>query len=111
MTPNAYKPASSEDVAAGQHDRQQLQADDQVDDAVAGAVAMVRFLKRRSQHAVFGHAVQHAVGADDRGVLRSGQNQHARPTRRKPWKAKRAQRRADQEHRQAADQVAEVCPA
>ena len=34
-------------------------------------------MKRGGENAVFGHAVQHAVGANDRGVLRSCQNQHA----------------------------------
>ncbi len=77
ITPKAYSAGQSEHVAARQNDRQQLQADDQVDDAVAGAEAVMRLLEPGGQHAVFGHAVQHAVGADDRRILRARQNQHA----------------------------------
>src|ERR1017187_5574600 len=65
------------DVAPAQHDGEQLHADDQVDDAVAGAVAVVRFLKPISEHTIFSYAVQDAIRAHDGSVLRPRQNQHA----------------------------------
>ena len=64
-------------VAAAEHDRQQLQAHDQEQDAVGRAVAAVRLEEPVGHDAVFGHAVQHAVGADDRRVHRAGQDQEA----------------------------------
>ena len=45
------------DVAAAEDDGKQLQADDQVDDAVAGAEAVVRLLEPTGEHAVFRHAI------------------------------------------------------
>ena len=55
-------------VAAAADDGGDLQNRDQVDDAVGGAELALRLAEPRQQNAVFGHAVQHAVGADDGGV-------------------------------------------
>ena len=65
------------DVAAAENDGEQLQAHDQVDDAVAGAEAVVRLLEPTGEHAVFGHAIQNAVGAYDGSILRARQDEHA----------------------------------
>src|SRR5262249_27307226 len=57
----------------GQH----LQAHDQIHDAIAGAVLLVRTAEPVGEHAVFGNAVKYAVGADDRSVDGSGKNQES----------------------------------
>ena len=49
-------------------DGQDLQENDDVDDAVAGAKARMWLAEPVAEDAVFGNAVEHAVGADDRGV-------------------------------------------
>ena len=59
-----------------QEDREQLQSDDEVDDAVARAVTVVRLLEPTGQHTVFCDAIQDAVSADDRRIPRLRQNQH-----------------------------------
>ena len=94
-------------VAQAQDDGQQLHADDQVDDAVTRAVTMMRFLEPAGQHAVFGHAIQHAIRAHDRSVLRSGQNQNSHQHHESMEEQLQAGR-ADQVHGDAADQVGEV---
>ena len=74
-----------------------------------GAVALVRMAEPVGQHAVLGDAVEHAVGADDRGVDRAGQNQeadeHDEDAERQPHR-----QRPDHVHRQPADQVVAVLP-
>ena len=54
-----------------------LQDDDEIDDAVSGAVLAVRKAEPVGEHAVFGDAVEHAIGADDGGVDGAGQNQES----------------------------------
>ncbi len=85
----------------------QLQSDDEVDDAVAGAVARMRLLKGVGQDAVFRDAVEHAVGADDRSILRAGENQdpdqHDEAVEDEP-----RPERTPEVHGDAADQVAEI---
>ena len=54
-----------------------MQGGDQEENAVRRAVARVRLEEPIGQHAVLGHAVEHAVRADDRRVDRPGQDQEA----------------------------------
>ena len=75
-----------------------------VDDAVGGAELPVRLAEPVQQHAVFGHAVQHAVDADDRRIHRAGENQHAHDHD-EDVEPQLQQRRPGQVHHQAADQV------
>ena len=56
------------DVALAQHNGGDLKRRNQVDDAVRGAKAGVRLAKPVEQHAVFGQAIQHAIGADHGSV-------------------------------------------
>ena len=56
------------------------------------------------KHAVFGHAVEHAVGADNGRVHRAGQNQRAHQNHEGVEQQPHGDR-ADEVHREAADQV------
>ena len=60
------------------------------------------------QDAVLGHAVEDAVGADDGGVDRAGQDQEADHHHEARSSSSLSQRRADHVHGQAADQVVAV---
>ena len=84
-----------------------LQQRDEVDDAVGGAKAFVRLAEPVQQDAIFGHAVQHAVGADDRGVDRARKNQHAHDHH-EDVEHQPQQLRPRQVHRQSAQQVVRV---
>ena len=55
----------------------QLQADDEVENAIGRAVARVRLEEPVGHDAVLGDAVEHAVGADDGRVDRARQDQEA----------------------------------
>ena len=50
---------------------------DEIDQAIGGAEALVRMLEPGREHAVFGQAIQHAVGADDAGVDRAGEDEES----------------------------------
>ena len=65
------------DIAAAQNNSQQLHADDQIDDAVARAVAVMRFLEPAGEHSIFGHAIQNSVGSHNGSILRTRENQHS----------------------------------
>ena len=65
------------DIAAADDDRGDLQDDDDVDDAIAGAEFRVRLAEPLAEHAVFGNAIEHAVGPDDCSVDRAGENQRS----------------------------------
>ena len=70
----------------------------------------VRLAEPVGQHAVFGHAVEHAVGANDRRVHRARQNQRAH--RHHEYVKHQPQReRPDQIHGQSANQVFQVLAA
>src|SRR5262249_4429427 len=99
--------AQEVDVTAAGHDGEDLQPDNQVDDAVAGAEALLRPLEPRRQNTVFYHAVQDAVGADDRGVQRSRKNQRADQYHEALEHQPHAVR-TDDAHGQPADEVGEV---
>ena len=94
-------------VAAAEDDGEQLQAHDQVDDAVAGAVAVVRLLEPTGEHAVFRHAIQNAIRTHDGSVLRARQNQHAHQHH-EAVKQQLQARRSGQVHGDAADEVGEI---
>src|SRR6202046_2919645 len=55
-------------VAAADQDGDQLQDHDDVDDPRSGAELVMRVAEPVREHTVLGHAVEHAVGADDGGV-------------------------------------------
>src|SRR5450631_1373737 len=95
------------DVAPAQHDGEQLHAYNQVDDAVAGAVAVVRLLKPAGEHTIFGHAVQDAIRAHDGSVLRARQNQYAHQHH-EAVEQQLQGGRPHQIHGDAADEVGEV---
>ena len=78
--------------------------DDQVDEARSGAELVVRMAEPVGQHAIFGHAVEHAVRADDGRVHRARQNQRAHQHDESVEQQAHGHG-ADQEHREAADQV------
>ena len=67
----------------------------------------MRLAEPGQQHAVFGHAIQHAVGADDGGVHRAGKNQPA-DDHDENMEAEAQQVRTAEAHGQPADQVVEV---
>src|SRR5882762_1755403 len=92
------------DITAADQNRNHLQDDDDVDEAVASAEARMRLAKPIAEHAVFGNPIQHTVGADNCGVHRAGQNHRAdhhhecvknQPNRQWPGKI----------HGQAADEI------
>src|SRR5215469_15886789 len=62
-------------VSTAEYDRGNLENCDQIDDAISGSEALVRFAEPIEQDAVFGHAVEHAVCADDRSVHGARENQ------------------------------------
>src|SRR5712692_4877528 len=65
------------DIAARADNRRKLQEHDQVDHAVGGAVFLMRFAEPICKHAVFRHAVQDAVGSDNRCIDCAGQHEEA----------------------------------
>ena len=69
--------AQGVDVSATRENRKQLQADNKIDDAVAGSEAAVRLAEPIGEHAVFRHAVQYAVRTDDGGVHGAGENEES----------------------------------
>src|SRR5579859_1302552 len=95
------------DVAAADHNGEDLQAHHDVDDAMAGAKAPVRLPEPFAQHAIFGNPVEHAVGAHDGGVYRAGQNQRADHHHERMENQARHQRTL-QAHGQAADEILQV---
>ena len=94
------------DVAAADEDGDQLQDDDQVDEPRGGAEFLVRMAEPVGQHAVFGHAIEHAVRSDDGGIHGAGQDQRSHQHH-ESMKQQARQNRPDQVHRKPADQVIE----
>src|SRR5215472_12344506 len=62
-------------IAPAGDDGHHLQADDQVNQAVTGAVLAVRPPEPVGEYTVFGYTVQNAVGTDDGSVDGAGENQ------------------------------------
>ena len=73
--------AEQDHVAAAHHDRKELHAGDQVQQAVVGAEPRMGLEEPIGEHAVLGHAAQDAVRADDRRVDRARKNQESRRPR------------------------------
>ena len=73
--PEGIRFAQQVDVAVAHQNGEQLQKDNQVDDAIGSSEAGMRLAEPIGENAVFRHAVEDAVGADDRGVDRAGQDQ------------------------------------
>src|SRR5882724_8837913 len=69
--------AEEVDVAAAVENGDQLEDDHHVDDAVAGAVALVRDSEPVGEDAVFGDAVEDAVGSDDGSVDGAGEDEES----------------------------------
>src|SRR5262249_24144298 len=69
--------AQKDDVAGAGDDGEELEKQDQVEQAVGGAVARMRLAEPIGHDAVLADAVEHAIGADDGGVDRPGQDQEA----------------------------------
>ena len=65
------------DVTAADDDGYDLQENDDVNDAVAGAVARVRLPEPVAEYAVFGNPIEHSVGAHNGGIHGAGKNQRA----------------------------------
>ena len=77
ITPNAYRFARNVTSPRLTMMVRIWKKHDHVDNAVRSAELAVRLAEPVGQHAIFGNAVQHAVGPDDRRVHRAGQNQRA----------------------------------
>ena len=80
-----------------------LKNHDQVDEPIGRAVFLVRRAKPVGQHAVFRHAIQHAVRANDGRVDRARQHQEADQHDERLEDQLRS--RPDQDHRQPGNQV------
>ena len=94
------------DVAAAEQDRHDLQADDEVDEAVGGAEFAMRMAEPIREDAVLGDAVQHAVRAEDGGVDRPGEHDGADHDDERV-EQQSCRHGARQVHRQAADEIVE----
>src|SRR6202453_3600456 len=94
------------DVAAADDDRRDLQDDDDVDDAIAGAELRMRLTEPLAKHAVFGNAIEHAVGPDDCSVDRAGENQRSDDND-ETVEDQAGDERPGEIHREAADQIFE----
>ena len=84
-----------------------LQADDHIQDAMGRSEAGMRLAEPLGKNTVLGNAVQHAVGADDRGVHRAGEHQHA-DQHHESLKDQAQNVRPGEIHGHAADQVSEI---
>src|SRR6202790_1294633 len=94
-------------IAAADENRENLQADDDIDNAVAGAKTGMRLAEPLIKHAILGNAVKHAVGADDGGVHGPGEDERAHDYH-EAMKNKPDAKRALEAHGQAADQVLQI---
>src|ERR1035437_6068092 len=94
-------------VATADQNGEQLQPDDGIDETRGGAVGFIRVAEPLGEHAILGHPVEHAVGADDGGVDRAGEDQGADQYD-KSMEQQAERDRADQVHGKAADQVVQV---
>src|SRR5258706_4425359 len=95
------------DVATADDDGDHLQGNDNVDDAIAGAVFPVRLAEPGTQYSIFGDAVQHSVRTHNRRVHRPGENQRAHYNH-KSIEDEAHPKPPRQTHCQPADQVLQV---
>src|SRR6202030_1201556 len=99
--------AEEEDISAAQDDGGDLQADNEVDDAIGGAKAPMRLPEPLRENPVFRNAVEHAIRPDNGGVYGSGKHQHA--DQHYECLKDQAQGVGPREiHRQTADQVSKI---
>src|SRR5216683_1482243 len=94
-------------IAAANENSENLQTDDDIDDAMAGAEARVRLAKPFGEHAIFRNAIQHSVGADDSGVHGPGKNECAHDYD-EAMKNQADDQRSLETHGQAANQVVQI---
>src|ERR1019366_1235385 len=99
--------AEHHDVAAADHNGEQLQPDDGIDEPRGGAEGFVRVAEPLGEHTILGHAVEDAVGADDGGVDRAGED-HGADQDDESVEEQAERDGADQVHGKAADQVVEI---
>src|ERR1019366_4125568 len=102
--------AQQVDIAAAQKDGKQLQADNHVDHPRTGSVTFVRLAKPVHQDAVLGQAVHDTIAADDGGIDRAGENQHADEYH-EDMEHQAEQGRSGEVHGEPAEQVVDVLPA
>src|SRR5271166_1182535 len=95
------------DVAPADDDGEELQSNDEIDDAIGGAVALVRTTEPIGEHAVFRDAIEHAIRADDGGVDRARENQES-DNHDEGAEGQAHDLRADHMHGEAGDQVVAV---
>ena len=69
--------AEHDNVAAGDDDGKELESNDEIDDAIAGSKATLRFTEPVGEDAVFGDAHEDAGGAYDGGVDGSAEDEEA----------------------------------
>src|SRR5216683_894345 len=94
-------------IAAANENSENLQTDDDIDDAIAGAEARVRLAKPFGEHAIFRNAIQHSVGADDSGVHGPGKDECAHDYD-EAMKNQADDQRSLETHGQAANQVLQI---
>src|SRR6185312_12347561 len=85
-------------IAAAEQDGNDLQSDDQVDDAIAGAVFLLRLAEPVGKHSIFRDSIQYAIGADDGSVDRARQNQEAYDYNKGPEQQAHDQRPGEPHH-------------
>ena len=96
--------AEGDDVAPGHDDREHLQAEDQVDDAMAGAESGVGLAEPVGENTVLGHAHQHAGRADHGGIDGAGKDQES-DDHHEDAEGDAPKHGADHVHGQSGDQV------
>src|SRR5712671_4797781 len=94
-------------IAAADKYGENLQAYDDVDDAIASAVPRVRLPEPLCEDAVLGNTIQYTVGTDDRGVHRASENKGSYHHD-EPMKNQTDNQGSLKAHGQAADEVFEV---
>src|SRR5581483_11365870 len=102
--------SEQENIAATQDNRGDLQADNEIDDAIGGAKAPMRLPEPLREDPVFGDPVEHAIRPDNGGVHGSGKHQHADQNHER-LKDQTYRVRADEVHGQPADEIPEICRA
>ena len=99
--------ADDDDVAMGEQDDEDLHAGDEIDDAVAGAVLLLRATEPVGEDTVFGDAHEDAGGADDGGVDGSAEDKEADDDD-EDAEGNAGDVRADHVHGHAGDEVVAV---
>ena len=95
------------DIASAQENGDDLQRDDDVDDAIAGAETRMWLTEPGAEHAVFRDTVENTVRAQDGGVNGAGENESSNDHD-KSMKDEAGNVRALKVHGQAANQILQV---